>query len=578
MILKAFIFIWRESPIFPVVYVPLILLGGALDGAGAALVFPILNSLNAADGGELPGPLAAVIEYLDLDPVPLTLAGLVAAVVIVKAIIAFNQRYFAYRIGLAYERRAKTDIFSNLLRSKWTYMQDQTSGKIINTSLVEMQRCRYVFSEVSEITASSIFVLSYALIGLALASKTFAFGIIVGTILASAYVFINKRVLRLGQEATEINLTAQNYLTDSLQGIKFIKSSAISGPVISRYSSVLDSFERNWRRYFGFFSLSSALGEPMTLTILLAVILFHFSTGQDFNSFLATAFILFRMQGRVNYGFGRIQKLLNLIPALQAVEQLRGQSRRHREATGSQPFERLRQAIELRGVVFGHTAGTTVLNGCNVTFETGQTTALVGTSGSGKTTIVDLVLGLYEPTGGSVTVDGINLTELDIESYRRAIGIVPQEPVMFNDSVFNNITLAKPDASREEVESAAKLAFAHEFIEIWPNGYDTQVGERGVKMSGGQKQRIALARALLNNPNILILDEATSALDTDSESRIKAALRELHGQMTIIIIAHRTTTIEDADRVVRVENGRCHTVELSEDPEQAPKRGGTSAA
>jgi ABC-type multidrug transport system fused ATPase/permease subunit len=190
-----------------------------------------------------------------------------------------------------------------------------------------------------------------------------------------------------------------------------------------------------------------------------------------------------------------------------------------------------------------------VLENFTMTLARNRMTALVGASGSGKSTLADLLMGLYRPESGSILVNGKPLDSWSLESWRRIVGYVAQDPVLFNTTVRENILLGNPRASEDKITRAAENAFAHDFILRFPEGYDTLVGDRGVKLSGGQKQRIAIARALVRNPEFLIFDEATSALDDESESMIQRAIENLAGLKTLLVIAHRTTTIRRADRV-----------------------------
>ncbi len=197
-----------------------------------------------------------------------------------------------------------------------------------------------------------------------------------------------------------------------------------------------------------------------------------------------------------------------------------------------------------------------VLSDINLTLEKGKTIALVGPSGGGKSTLADLVPRFYDPTVGSILIDGIDLKQIDIDSLRKQMGIVTQESILFNDTIFNNIAFGMTDVSQEQVEHAAKIANAHEFILKLENGYETNIGERGTKLSGGQRQRISIARAVLKNPPILILDEATSALDTESERLVQEALTNLMQNRTSLVIAHRLSTIQHANEIVVIEKGR----------------------
>jgi subfamily B ATP-binding cassette protein MsbA len=196
-----------------------------------------------------------------------------------------------------------------------------------------------------------------------------------------------------------------------------------------------------------------------------------------------------------------------------------------------------------------------VLKNVNLTIRKGQTVALVGPSGGGKSTMMDLIPRFYDPKSGNLFIDDINFKALKTDSIRAQMGVVNQESILFNDTIFNNISFAKPDATREEVIEAAKIANAHDFIISTENGYDTNIGDRGNRLSGGQKQRICIARAVLANPPIMLLDEATSALDTESEKLVQEALYSLMKNRTSIIIAHRLSTIQHADQIVVIDQG-----------------------
>mmetsp|Transcript_27837 Transcript_27837/g.36284 ORF Transcript_27837/g.36284 Transcript_27837/m.36284 type:complete len:366 (-) Transcript_27837:1336-2433(-) len=216
--------------------------------------------------------------------------------------------------------------------------------------------------------------------------------------------------------------------------------------------------------------------------------------------------------------------------------------------------------VELRGLHFFYDTRSShkVLEGLNLDIRAGSTVALVGPSGCGKSTVMGLLQRFYDPTVGKVLIDGTDLRSMDIQKYRRHIGTVTQDPVLFSGSILSNITYGIPSATRDEAVKAAKLANAHDFIGLFPDGYDTEVGERGTKLSGGQKQRIAIARAIIKNPSLLLLDEATSALDAESEQVVQDALDELlkeNKDMTTVIVAHRLRTVRHADCIAFIENG-----------------------
>jgi subfamily B ATP-binding cassette protein MsbA len=222
---------------------------------------------------------------------------------------------------------------------------------------------------------------------------------------------------------------------------------------------------------------------------------------------------------------------------------------------GSRQAGSLRNELQMLNVGFAYRPGQPVVRDVTLTIKRGQTLALVGPSGGGKSTLMDLVIRLYDPLSGGIYLDGVDIRELDLDSYRSLFGIVTQESLLFNDTVFNNIAYALPSATQEQVEEAARMANAHEFIQRLPQGYQTKIGDRGLLLSGGQRQRIAIARALARDPQILLFDEATSALDTESEMFVQEAINNLLIDRTAVVIAHRLSTIKHAHMIAVIEDG-----------------------
>jgi ATP-binding cassette subfamily C protein len=253
------------------------------------------------------------------------------------------------------------------------------------------------------------------------------------------------------------------------------------------------------------------------------------------------------------------QEYLNALPAFSRVMEIQARCEAAAEPKAGRPEEfKLRDSIRFEKVSFTYVEeeGTSAIHKLDLTISAGETTAIVGPSGAGKSTIADLTIGLIVPNQGHVLVDGVPLSAERVRSWRNQIGYVAQDTFLFNDTVRANLLWACPEANDKEIDQALKLAAAQEFVSRLPDGMETVLGDRGVRLSGGEKQRLALARALLRRPSLLILDEATSALDSENEKRIQSAIEELRGYVTILIITHRLSTIRGADVIHVLEQGR----------------------
>ena len=274
-------------------------------------------------------------------------------------------------------------------------------------------------------------------------------------------------------------------------------------------------------------------------------------------TFFVFVLVFFRIRPLIKVFNDFRMKLAHIIPRLGAVGEVVSDTNEKRNDNNRIQFLGLKNSVQFKGVNFSYPdSQIQVLENINFEIRVGQTTALIGGSGGGKSTIADVFLGLYEPTNGNVIIDGVDLKGIKLDSWRQFIGVVDQDVFLLNTSVLENIRFARPEISEKSVIDAAKMANAHQFIREFDRGYETIVGDRGFKLSGGQQQRIGLARALVHNPEILVLDEATSALDSISEHMIQQALENMHNQKTILMIAHRLSTVRNADYILVLDKGK----------------------
>jgi subfamily B ATP-binding cassette protein MsbA len=382
------------------------------------------------------------------------------------------------------------------------------------------------------------------------------------SLLSAAIASLIKQVREISFIRTKARGEYTSAALEFINGIRTVQAFAAQDFERQKFYESSDKILQSEVKYSKLSALIEPLTESVATTILVGMLVVAFATliptGQlQIASLLTFLFILFRMMPLVRQLNGARARLSNFQGSINNINELLRTDNKTYLLTGTKPFSGLRYKIEFQSVDFGYYSERSVLQDINLTFEQGKTTALVGASGAGKSTLVDLIPRFYEPTHGRILIDGIDLKTFDIHSLRRQIAVVSQDTFIFNNSVQNNIAYAMINSvSQDEIIEAARQANALEFIQELPQGFNTQLGDRGIRLSGGQRQRLAIARALLRDPEILILDEATSALDSVSERLIQESLEKLSVGRTVIAIAHRLSTIIGADKVVVLEQGK----------------------
>lgn len=350
-------------------------------------------------------------------------------------------------------------------------------------------------------------------------------------------------------------------IEETLGGLRIIKAFRAESQLNRRFTSMNDGLRRVMNRIYRKKDLASPLSELMGSAVIVSIMWYGGSSVLSGDSTLSPevfmTFILVFTQilppiKAITQAYYNLQKGR---ASMDRVNQILDAENTIPERENPRSIQQLASKVEFKNVSFDY-IGAPVINQVSFNLEKGKTIALVGPSGSGKSTLADLLSRFYDVKSGEITIDGVDLRDLKLSDLRGLMGIVSQESILFNDTVFNNIALGNLDVTKEAVIEAAKLANAHDFIEGLENGYDTMIGDRGSKLSGGQRQRLSIARAVLKNPDILILDEATSALDTESERLVQDALSILMKNRTSLVIAHRLSTIRHADEILVLEHGK----------------------
>jgi ATP-binding cassette subfamily B protein len=505
-----------------------------------------------------------VINELDAGASARELVPWIAAIVLlglVRAGLMFGRRIISGRQALGVEYDLRDELYSHLLRLSFGFYDRSQTGQLMSRATIDLQSVRFflgyglIFFAQHLVTivvvTAVLFLYSWQLALVALAITP------VLVLTAYRYSKVSQPVLRdVQQKLADVATVAE----ESIVGVHVVKSFAQERHREERFAEAADAvFEqtvRANRQRALYVPLLSFLPLVANAAVLLAAGRMVVSGSLTLGAFFAfnLLFAMFTMPLRMlGMWIGQAQRAIaageRIFEVLDEPEEIADLP-----AAGLLPAGA--GAIRFEGVDFGYDSGRLVLEGVDLEVEAGRTVALIGRTGSGKTTLAALVPRFYDVTAGRVLLDGMDVRLVERRSLRREIGVISQDPFLFSASVRDNIAFGLPDAPQDTVEAAARAAQAHAFIEELPQGYDTVVGERGITLSGGQRQRIAIARALLIDPRILILDDATASVDATTESRIRAGLREAMRDRTTIIIAHRLSTIALADEVVVLDRGR----------------------
>ena len=494
-----------------------------------------------------------------------------------KGIAAYFSVYLMTDVGQRLVRDLRSQLFGHILSQSAGFFARRTTGGLMSRITNDISRIQQVVAEtIGDLLREAVTLLAYAGlllyydIGLALVCMTGA------PIVVYPLVRLGQRVRRTSRRSQEELEHLSHISAEAFSGHRIVKAFAGEPYEQERFDQASERLYRTNMKVTSSVSVLPPLMEWLGAFGIVGVLWYgsrEIASGQltsgEFTSFVAAMLLM----------YGPIKKLsrvnANIQQALAAAERVFETLDTHSEAVdkpGAQPLASIRHSIEFEDVSFGYSDGgdSKVLDRVSFEVRAGQVVAVVGLSGAGKTTLVNLVPRFYEVTGGVIRIDGVDIRDVTRASLRSQIGIVTQDTVLFDDTIGNNIAYASPFASHEMIEAAARAAHADEFITTLPDGYETLIGERGQRLSGGQRQRLAIARALLRNSPILILDEATSSLDAESELLVQDALAKLMLNRTAFVVAHRLSTVRRADLIIVLEQGRVREFGRHEELLSAP--------
>ena len=517
----------------------------ALSGAYAWLVKPVLDEIFINKNETL------------LLVLPLALF----TVSVLKSAFSYGQNYLMNYVGNQVITDIRQELFGKLVRLPVQYHDANTSGRLVSRVINDVTLMANAIAGVlKDVFQQGLTFL--AMLGVIFYQnwKLGGMSIIVIPLAVVTMTRMGKRLRALGKSGQEQMGDMASTLQETLSGIRMVKAYGREEAEAERFKESNKAFLSTTMKAIQVSSLGSSHIEVIGVVGVAVIIWYGGSlvisgdmTPGAFFSFLAAMFMVFTPLRRLSGSNNTIQQALAAAERVFSVIDLETEQETDRGQVVMPPIAR---SVVYQDVTFLYEGQTVpALSDVDLVIQAGEMVAVVGSSGSGKTTLANLLPRFYTPTAGSVLIDGVDIQSFTLASLRAQIGIVSQEVVLFDDSVFNNIAFGRQHATEEDVVQAAKLAYAHEFIERLPQGYASMVGEKGIKLSGGERQRLAIARAILRDPPLLILDEATSALDTESERVVQLALSNLMAHRTTLVIAHRLSTVQRADRIVVLDRG-----------------------
>lgn len=549
----------RAYPRHTLVMLLALLLAGVVEGFSLTALLPILNLAVGGGAAGAPGSgmgqvVTNALQSLGITPtVPSLLMVVLVGVLLKSALVLLADKKVGYTVA-----HVATDLRLELLRAllgtRWEYYLSQSMGSLANAAATEVMRASQAYFHGSLAITYLVQSVVYATVALLVSWKASMAAFAAGCLLLAVLNRLVRQTKRAGRQETALLQSLLARLTDSLQSVKPLK--AMGREQLAEGLLETDAVKLNHalRRQVYSKAVLKSMQEPI---LMLLVVVGLYATLVVWNHSLPTVmvlvFLLARLLKELGKVQGRQQEMASCESAFWSLRKKIDEARGQKEVDLGRETVSLKKSLRLEDVSFSY-AGAPVLEGVSLEIPAGSFTAVVGPSGAGKTTLVDLVCGLLRPQGGEVLVDAVPMGRMDVKFWRRQIGYVPQDAVLLHDSILANVTLGDSSIGEAEAEDALRAAGAWEFVAAMPDGMRTIVGERGSRLSGGQRQRIAIARALAHRPALLILDEATSALDPESERAICSTLMGLRGRVTLLAISHQPALVEVVDRVYRIQD------------------------
>jgi len=556
--------------IFPLIQlypwgIPAIVILGILaslaEGIGISLLMPFLQNLQSGNSLVINNPIIQNIDQYLINFQPqqrvLLLTSSILVAILIKAVLSYIYTALCSWLQNSTLHRLRTAVYKQLIAVSQSFWDTNKSGELLNLITQETyyssQALSFLIWVIINLSMIGIFGLLLLLISWRLTLLVAVAFLLISVLIRT----LTSKTQALGRKHQQANIYLSNLTLETFTGIKTIRAFGKESYEEQRYYQASKKSCDSSINLAKQSVMIEPISEGLSVAILMCVMLVAFYTQVTLPVLITFIFMLYRLQPQVQKLNSNLTQVIALSNCVKSVFLLLEHEDKPYVISGNVNFHELRKGITFDAVNFLYTSeNKPALENISLFIPKGKTTALVGYSGAGKSTIINLIFRLYDVTSGEIYIDNYLIKELDLATWRSNMALVSQDVHIFSSTVRENIAYGRPDATETEIIAAAKQAHAHEFICELAQGYDTFVGDRGIKLSGGQRQRISIARAILYNPEILILDEATNALDNISEKLIQDAINLLSQNRTVIVIAHRLSTIKDADQIIVLKQGK----------------------
>lgn len=552
--------LFRYNPISMVLSTGLIFMTGFLEGVGILALLPVIE-LTLENNQSDPEGISLIfkqgLEYLGIGFSLGNLLLIVVFLMVLKAVVLFTANRIVSFIAVEFSAHKRRDLVTSLIEAKWPYFVNRSTGRISTGLTQESDQLVGLYMLIIWLFAACFQALFYALIALFTSPEILGFSLIVGIILFAIFKVIVTFSRKFGDELVGMNQSLNNKLIDSLNIFKPLKAMGQENKVMPFLQDSINNLKKVRYNLVLLTDLNRILQEPLIIAFL-CLGLFMIKSYLDVSSayMIFAIVIYYRLVGRISLIQTSVQKISAVQASFWSVDALIKDARSAKESNTDRKLQivEFEKEIEFNNVSFSYHKN--VLENLSLKIPKGQIISIFGPSGTGKTTLIDLLMALQKPETGHIKIDGQNLNEIDLSSWRTSIGLVPQDTILSNGSIYDNVTLYDNAFTEEEVWNALEQAEAKAFVQALPEGLHSVVGEHGSTLSGGQRQRIAIARALVRKPLLLILDEPTSALDQTSANLLMDTLKGLNRACTILIISHQEEVVRISDVVYKIEAGK----------------------